>query len=107
MHRCTELHNQAMDLAEQAMVDPESPLNKSRYLKAARLESEAAANFNKEPTRGVLYRSAAWLSANAGDYKSAIMHAESGLEGTPPPEIAEELIEVRDYAKAQVEVSDG
>ena len=48
---------------------------------------------NSEPTRSILYRSAAWLALDANLPHEAIRLAERGLAGSPPPAIAVELEE--------------
>jgi hypothetical protein len=62
---------------------------------AYQLEAEAAnelfGNFDSEPTRSVLYRSAATLARDCGHFADAEQLIHRGLSGNPPTAIAEEL----------------
>jgi hypothetical protein len=93
-----DLHPQAMDLAEMAFWhrdrgDEEKA--KSLFADALRLEQQAAlllpAQRESEPSRSILFRSAASLAYNCGDYETADWLIANGLAGFPPPEIKEEL----------------
>jgi hypothetical protein len=93
-----DLHPQAMDLAELAFLhrrkgDEEKA--QALFSEALKLERQAAALLpaepESEPSRSVLYRSAAVLAYNAGDYEMADWLIANGLAGFPPPEIKEEL----------------
>ena len=104
-----ELHNQAMELADQADYlkmqgkDKEAKLLFSQSLDAERDAAYAAREQNLgEPTESVLFRSAASLAydlvqqaENCGDSEKEYREAERlicmGLAGNPPAEIAEEL----------------
>ena len=63
------------------------------------LESQAAMMLidkkDAEPTRSVLFRSAAWLAHNCGQFKAGLELANEGLRGNPPAEIIEELRQAR------------
>ena len=98
MSRVQELHQQAMDLAEQA------DLNRLRgdtfqaraFLRQAlELEAEAARlvadDLETEPTRSVLHRSAASLAVECGELQIAERLIARALAGNPPADIAEEL----------------
>lgn len=103
VNRIRKLHEEAMHLVDIAL--PLIACNYSRrlYRNASLLEAEAAASIElDELTRGVLYRSAASMSLCGGDYKQAILLANTGLDGTPPPEIVEELNEVRECAEKRM-----
>jgi hypothetical protein len=105
MNPIRELHDQAMDLAELAFVGnfyrnwpdhehyqtPEQVIELNRQ--ACVLETQAAdmVKVGAEPTRGVLYRSAAWLAYHAGDLAEARRLVERGLAGDPPGWLAQEL----------------
>jgi hypothetical protein len=58
-------------------------------------ETQAAAliasTLDAEPTRSVLYRSAASLAIECGELRAAERLIATALSGNPPPEIAEEL----------------
>ena len=65
---------------------------------AMKLEAKAAAmcpeSAAAEPTRSILFRSAATLALQAEKLPKAIELAEAGLTGNPPDEIASELRQV-------------
>jgi hypothetical protein len=61
---------------------------------AARAEASAAGFCDEEPSRAVLFRSAAWLALDAGDARRAARLARKGLEGVRHAEIETELREV-------------
>lgn len=108
MNPIRELHEQAMDLAELAFVGnavrnnpnhqyyktPEQVTELNRQ--ACVLETQAAdmVAVGAEPTRGVLYRSAAWLAYHAGDLAEARRLVERGLLGDPPGWLVQELQDV-------------
>jgi len=98
MRRVNELHNEAMtlaDLAEQAKRTGQL----DRYLELTRealqKESEAAwtlaGDSSLEPSRSVLFRSAATLAIECKEIRTAEQLIASALSGNPPSEIAEEL----------------
>ncbi len=98
MTEMANLHDQAMELADRAFVarrrgDAEG----SRRLLAQALELElAAANLvrddtSAEPTRSVLYRSAASLAMDVEEFRLAERLIATALAGEPPQEIANEL----------------
>ncbi len=98
-----DLHPQAMDLAEQAFWHQRKGENeKARplFLEALALEQQAAALLaatpETEPSRSILYRSAASLAFHAGAYETADWLIAKGLAGSPPPEIREELVALAD-----------
>jgi hypothetical protein len=98
MSTINELHSKAMDLAETAFFHSrkgESILASQYFAKALELERRAAYMLSideiNEPSRSILFRSAASLAFNAGDPISAERLAAQGLAGFPPPEIQEEL----------------
>ena len=95
-------HEAAMALADRA--DAANRRVRALFLAASVLEEEAAqlADGN-EPSRSILYRSAAWLAINAGDPGRAIRLAKLGLRGGPQPvpsKIHAELRAVRCVARA-------
>lgn len=93
-----EFHNRAMELAQLAQIARVQD-DQSRALTLAReafeLESQAALlvpdTREAEPTRGILYRSAASLAYQAGDYESAQRFVMRGLSGFPRPRERTEL----------------
>jgi len=97
-----ELHERAMEYADLALI---SRMNgdeikaKEQFNLALKLEAEAAFTFkdrNVEPTRSVLFRSAASLAFQGGAIREAEQLAAYGLAGNPPNEIANELRELLD-----------
>ena len=98
MSQIQELHKQAMDLAEMAQVaklknnsDLASQLSRQAFEKE-RLAAELITNdLAAEPTRSILYRSAATLAIDCGEIHSAEHLIAVALSGNPPNEIAEEL----------------
>jgi hypothetical protein len=101
MNEIRATHRQAMDLAEAALVarhrGQEEEVRRL-YREAMVLEVQAAGmvrdDLEAEPTRGVLYRSAASLAQCCGEGAIAAQLAWIGLHGNPPTEIAAELREV-------------
>lgn len=60
-----------------------------------------------EPSRAILYRSAAWLAVRAGKYAEALVCARAGLAGVIHDDIRAELEEVFEEAeRLQGEVND-
>jgi hypothetical protein len=99
MKRIKELHRHAMEWAEKADLsrirgdaDKVQPLLE----KAFSLEKKAAllCADHLEPTRSVLYRSAASLAFQCGRLRDAEQLVAAGLAGNPPEEIANELREL-------------
>ena len=98
MNQIQDLHKQAMDLAEMAQVaklrnnsDLAAQLCRQAFEKE-RLAAELITNdLTAEPTRSILYRSAATLAIDCGEIHSAERLITVALSGNPPTEIAEEL----------------
>lgn len=100
-----ELHQKAMHLAEEAFIakkreDWEDA--QTKYLAAFEYEKAAAMllvnDYQQEPTRSVLFRSASCLLLNLphpslAELRQAEQMVAYGLSGTPPEEIAVELRE--------------
>jgi len=98
MKKISKIHEMAMELADKALIARlHGDLNSANTLtqKAFEKEREAASylvdNFNCEPTRSVLYRSAASLALECGDQREAERLIGFALSGNPTDEIAEEL----------------
>jgi len=98
MSRINELHDQAMNAADEAYLARRSgnfeiAMQNSR--KAYEFEKEAAnqvrEDYSAEPTRSVLYRSAASLAYECGEFREAERLISLALSGDPPSEIADEL----------------
>jgi hypothetical protein len=97
MNSLNEIHQQAMELAEQAFTarrrdDPATA--RSLAYRAYLLEKQAAEQAQTEPTRSVLHRSAATLALDCGEYREAERLVAAALAGSPPEPIANELREV-------------
>jgi len=95
---CNQLHQQAMSFADKAQIsEKKDQLSqaKKEYEKAFQFEKQAAmllvADYSIEPSRSVLFRSAAFLAIKAHQYREAERMAAFGLTGNPPDEIAQEL----------------
>lgn len=98
MTQIADTHDQAMRFAEEAFVaDLHGDDAKAQPLlrKAFELERQAAellfTEFDVEPTRSVLFRSAATLAQRCGEHREAERLIAMGLSGRPPEEIADEL----------------
>jgi hypothetical protein len=101
-----ELHQKAMELADEAFYAKKKQDDKSaqaKYLAAFEYEKAAAMllvnEYDQEPSRSVLFRSAACLLLNLPiptdkHFRQAERMVAYGLSGNPPEEIAEELREV-------------
>jgi len=93
-----DLHPKAMDLADAGfLAQKKSQLEDAKMLfqKALELEKQAALLLSKdenaEPTRSILYRSAAALAYHGELYDLADELILEALSGYPPPEIKQEL----------------
>jgi len=98
MTTVNDLHPKAMDLAEEAfqrLRKGEDGEAKRLFREALALEREAAlllpVSEEAEPSRSILFRSAASLAYNAEEYETAEQLIAHGLSGFPPAEIKEEL----------------
>ena len=103
-----KLHKEAMDLAEKASVArlKDDLKNAENLLREAyKKESDSAKmlvdEYDFEPTRSILFRSAASLAMECNRLLSAERLIGFGLSGNPPEEIAEEL---RSLQKANMEI---
>ena len=101
MKSIRELHKEAMDLAELAFVAKlRGNLEEANQLSQQAFEHEAQAaklvpdEPSSEPTRSVLYRSAAALALDCNELREAERLIAAGLAGHPPEDIAEELREL-------------
>jgi len=98
MKEVTKIHREAMKLAEEALLAKQKA-NLDLWMKLTReafeKEREAAELLKNEceyePTRSVLYRSAASLALDCGEIREAEKLISLALIGQPPEEIAEEL----------------
>ena len=99
MTRVESLHQKAMaaaDLAdrERHVANPQAA--KHFFEEALDLEQQAArlVSLGDEPTRSVLFRSAASLALECGDYDAVARLVREARLGSPPPEIVAELVEI-------------
>lgn len=103
-----ELHNEAIHLANMAtrslQFDPEAQVA-TLFRQAFELESQAASLVpnepSSEPTRSILYQSAASLALQCGEFKIARQLVAQGLTGSPPPKIEHQLIRLFDQIKLE------
>jgi hypothetical protein len=97
MNKATALHRQAMSLVDDAnSLAKKKPIEASAYLlEAFKVESEAAdilrLRDDAEPSRSVLYQSAARLAMQCGLHLEAEQLIYRALAGNPPSSIAFEL----------------
>lgn len=96
-----ELHREAIKLAKEAQeeFDNENIIEyQTLIFQAYRLEKKAAeflkTNFESEPTRSILYRSAATLAYKCEEYTDSIDLITEALKGNPFEEIKVELLEL-------------
>lgn len=103
-----EIHEQAMNQSFKAKQEKNKEKVKELYKSAFELEKQAAMLLlnhpvqKVEPTRAVLFRSAAWLAINAGLHKEAFEMATLGLKGVIHSDIKKELKEVLQKAKKKL-----
>ena len=94
-------HHRAMELTDKADAlkrAGETEKSIAVYKKAFEREREAALSYkdkyDAEPTRSVLFRSAASLAIESAAPQLALEMIMEGLYGNPPPEIREELLDL-------------
>lgn len=99
-----DLHDQAMRLCDLA-ISSEGLGRRAAYRRAHRLEVEAARLTVAEPSRGILWRSAAWLALDAGNQAGAAWAAIEGLDspGALSTRVRRELVEVLRTALAHLQ----
>lgn len=92
------VHNEAMQLAERAFLakmrghaDEAATLTREAFEFERRAAESLANAFHLEPSRAVLYRSAASLALECNEPREAERLIAAGLAGNPPPDIADEL----------------
>jgi hypothetical protein len=109
MNTISQIHDEAMaklQLANQVLKKGQPGAYKTMLNEALALEKTAAYSLvndhDCEPTRSVLFRSAAAIAINAEDYNDAIILAQQGLNGNPFTEIKDELQNLLYQAENQV-----
>jgi hypothetical protein len=89
-----------LDEANIAHMSGRHDLSLALRQQAFQAEREAAEHhicaYENEPTRSILFRSAAALALACGDYGEAERLVALGLAGAPPAPIAQELHELQD-----------
>ncbi len=92
------LHREAMELVDQAVLarqrgDAEAAiaLSKAAFNKERAAADLVANQFDLEPTRSVLHRSAAVLAIECNQLRDAERLIGRALSGNPPDDIADEL----------------
>lgn len=92
------LHREAMELVDQAVLarqqgDTEAviALSKAAFIKERAAADRVADQFDMEPTRSVLHRSAAALAIECHELRDAERLIGRALSGNPPEDIANEL----------------
>lgn len=110
MNEARRIHRKAMDAADLAYAAKiyGTLEDFAKYsLEAFELELEAAElfkdDFSAEPTRSVLYRSAASLAIDCKKFVQALELIETGLSGKPRADIAQELEELKQTVLAHLE----
>lgn len=92
------LHQSAMERTQEAVLAQNPEVARELFRRALDLERRAAEVWeetrDEEPTRSILYRSAAALAWSCRDYAEAERLARKGLEGKPPSNTARELDEL-------------
>ncbi len=106
MSTVRELHERAMEYAHLAMIARDSGQSIDAIGHAQRafdLELQAANlvpdGGRAEPTRSILYRSAASLAYQSGNLQEATRIIGMGLSGNPPPKIFSDLLALLDQVK--------
>ena len=101
MRKAIKLHREAMDLADQAeAAQRRKARDEATQLFRQAFERERAAavllvnDFDAEPTRSVLLRSAASLALDCQEYREAERLIAAALWGNPPAELYDELREL-------------
>lgn len=103
------LHEQAMNIAQSAMILRENEQYSaaiSKYEEAFNIEKKAAFMVSKEsqsePTRSILFRSAASLAYQAELYIDASQMVGEGLSGYPPKRVFHELNLINEKIKLAI-----
>jgi hypothetical protein len=102
MNSVREYHDEAIRYAQLAMAASHQGAQKEHQQfvrRAMSCETNAADLLpdekSSEPTRSILYRSAASFAYQAGEYQEAERLIFKGLSGYPPPQVKQQLLEVQ------------
>lgn len=110
MNEPNKIHREAMKYAQDALVaemNNEEKKSFRLYEKAYKLERQVALLYldkDIEPTRSVLFKSAASLAKTVKKYDDAIFLIEKGLTGNPPYEIEAELQKLYNQVSREVNI---
>jgi cobalamin biosynthesis Mg chelatase CobN len=103
-----DIHRDAMEVADEAEAAKKAKdyENARKFFRQALALERQAANsllndLEAEPTRSVLFRSAASLAMDCGEYREAERLASTALAGNPPDDIADELRDLLEQANYQ------
>jgi hypothetical protein len=106
MNGSTRLHEEAMELADegdQLRRKGELGAATNAFFQALGREREAAQQEESEPSRGILFRSAAWLALEADQPREAERLAAEGLRSSLVSDrVADELRGVMEAAWARL-----
>ncbi len=98
----SDIHRKAMSYTDYAAIARrynDLEIQGELLYRAFELERQAAEmladRFDDQLTRSVMYRSAASLAMQCGEYSEAERLISVGLEGTPPSSIAQELRDLK------------
>jgi len=98
MSEVRKLHDEAMALAEMASVaklkgdlEQAGKLLRQAYDKESKAAELITREVSLEPTRSILFRSAASLAIDCNEFREAERLIATALSGNPPADIAEEL----------------
>lgn len=113
--RFEELHREAMGLSAQSFLarmqgqdDVANNLIQEAFEKERRVAVSVADQYDLEPTRSVLFRSAASLALECKEYREAERLLSFGLSGSPPEDIANEMRDLLEqvYFSRHLQVKD-
>jgi tetratricopeptide (TPR) repeat protein len=112
MTTITDLHRHAMALADEADTARRTGADEtahSLYEQAFALEQQAAellrADLDAEPSRSILFRSAASLAMQCGEYREAERLIATALSGNPPDDVCQELRQLLKGLYATIQVA--
>ena len=98
MNKTDDLHEKAMEFWDESFFSRREgnlSLADEKLREALKLEIQAAERLKDkldlEPSRSILYRSAASMAMSCEEYRQAEKLVATALAGNPPEEIAEEL----------------
>lgn len=109
------MHNEAMQYVERAIMAQDQHINDETnisklYQKAFEKEKQAASKLKDkvgaEPSRSVLYRSAAALAIDCNQYGEALTLIKEAVQGSPEPPVASELRDLLERVQNDEESKD-